>query len=120
MKPKLWTLSLVLLVGIALSLSAIAQQTTGVPGSPSATSTIDGRQIPPPRANFGGTINLDATDARRDAVAIIHSKCAEPIFSCISYWVSPRARLLSGARWAKKKPRGAPGLRGETLTHRPS
>ena len=36
---------------------------TGTPGSPSATSTIDGRQIPPPPAAFGGTINLDAQNS---------------------------------------------------------
>jgi len=26
----------------------LAQQTTGVPGSPNATTTIDGRYLPPP------------------------------------------------------------------------
>jgi hypothetical protein len=35
-----------------------AQQSTGVPGSPSATQTIDGRYLPPPK--FGGVINLEA------------------------------------------------------------
>jgi len=44
--------------------STSAQQTTGTPGSPSATSTIDGRYLPPPPAPFGGTINLDATDSK--------------------------------------------------------
>ncbi len=44
-------------------LPASAQQTTGTPGSPSATSTIDGRQIPPPSGAFGGTINLDALNS---------------------------------------------------------
>src|SRR3990172_9745249 len=49
---------------LALMTSAsFAQQTTGTPGSPSATSTIDGRQIPPPPGNFGGTINLDALNS---------------------------------------------------------
>ena len=43
---------------------ASAQQTTGVPGSPSATTTIDGKYLPPPPAPFGGTINLDATDSK--------------------------------------------------------
>src|SRR5450631_3928642 len=41
--------------------TAQAQQTTGVPGSPDATTTIDGRYIPTPPAAFGGVINLDAT-----------------------------------------------------------
>jgi arylsulfatase A-like enzyme len=36
--------------------SANAQTPTGVPGSPSATTTIDGRQLPPPDPKFGGVI----------------------------------------------------------------
>ena len=42
--------------------SAVAQQTTGTPGSPSATTTIDGKYLPPPPAPFGGTINLDSKE----------------------------------------------------------
>ena len=48
---------------IAFCAAANAQQATGTPGSPSATSTIDGRQIPPPPGAFGGTINLDALNS---------------------------------------------------------
>ena len=44
--------------------STFAQQTTGTPGSPSATTTIDGKYLPPPPAPFGGTINLDAKDSK--------------------------------------------------------
>ncbi|MGB8555032.1 MAG: arylsulfatase, partial [Pseudolabrys sp.] len=40
------------------------QQTTGTPGAPDATTTIDGRYLPPPPAPFGGTINLDAKDSK--------------------------------------------------------
>lgn len=32
-----------------------------MPGSPAATTTLDGRYIPNPPAAFGGVINLDAT-----------------------------------------------------------
>jgi arylsulfatase A-like enzyme len=39
---------------------ALAQQATGVPGSPSATTTIDGKYLPPQPPKFGGQINLDA------------------------------------------------------------
>jgi len=35
-------------------------QTTGKPGSPSATTTLDGRYLPNPPAKFEGKINLDA------------------------------------------------------------
>ena len=41
-----------------------AQQVTGVPGSPSATTTIDGKQIPPPPPKFGGVIKEDAKDSK--------------------------------------------------------
>ena len=44
--------------------STSAQQTTGTPGSPSATTTIDGKYLPPPPPPFGGTINLDAKDSK--------------------------------------------------------
>jgi hypothetical protein len=44
--------------------STFAQQFRGTPGSPSATTTIDGKYLPPPPAPFGGTINLNATDSK--------------------------------------------------------
>jgi hypothetical protein len=44
--------------------NAYGQQATGTPGSPSATTTIDGKYLPPPPAPFGGTINLDAKDSK--------------------------------------------------------
>ena len=44
--------------------STFAQQTTGTPGAPSATTTIDGNYLPPPPAPFGGTINMDAKDSK--------------------------------------------------------
>jgi arylsulfatase len=43
---------------------ATAQQTTGTPGSPSSTTTIDGKYIPPPPEPFGGVINLSAVDSK--------------------------------------------------------
>jgi arylsulfatase len=56
------------LIGCALltlsALTAYAQQTTGTPGSPNATTTIDGKYLPPPAPPFGGTINLDAKDSK--------------------------------------------------------
>jgi hypothetical protein len=46
---------------LALScVSALAQQVTGVPGTPSATTTIDGKQIPPSDPTFGGVIKEKA------------------------------------------------------------
>jgi arylsulfatase len=43
---------------------ALAQDRTGVPGSPSATTTVDGKYLPPPPPPFGGTIGLDAAQSK--------------------------------------------------------
>jgi arylsulfatase len=40
-----------------------AQQITGTPGSPSSTTTIDGKYLPNPPVPFGGTINMDAQES---------------------------------------------------------
>jgi hypothetical protein len=37
---------------------AEARQVTGVLGRPSATTTIDGKQLPPPPPKFGGVIKV--------------------------------------------------------------
>ena len=56
---------------VALLLPAIfaprgvfAQQVTGELGSPNATTTIDGKQIPPPPPKFGGVIKPSAVDSK--------------------------------------------------------
>jgi arylsulfatase A-like enzyme len=50
---------------IAIAPSARAQiQATGTPGSPSATTTIDGKQLPPPDPKFGGVIKDAAKDSK--------------------------------------------------------
>ncbi len=41
-----------------------AQQVTGTPGSPSATTTISGKQLPPPDPKFGGVIKDDALQSK--------------------------------------------------------
>ncbi|HEY9114830.1 MAG TPA: arylsulfatase [Bacteroidales bacterium] len=46
------------------SIQAQAQvQTTGTPGSPSATTTIDGKQLPPPDPKFEGVIKMQASES---------------------------------------------------------
>ena len=42
---------------------ALPQEINGVPGSPSATMTIDGKQLPPPPMKFGGVIQESAKDS---------------------------------------------------------
>jgi arylsulfatase len=44
--------------------SAMAQVSTGTPGSPSATTTIDGKYLPNPPPKFGGEIGLDAAKSK--------------------------------------------------------
>jgi len=41
-----------------------AQQINGVPGSPSATTTVDGKHLPPAPPKFGGEINLGAEQSK--------------------------------------------------------
>lgn len=50
--------------GVAATGSAAAQQRTGVAGAPDATTTIDGRYIPPPPQRFGGEINPNAAQSK--------------------------------------------------------
>jgi arylsulfatase A-like enzyme len=44
--------------------SVSAQQVNGVPGSPGATTTITGKQLPPPDPKFGGTIKEKASESK--------------------------------------------------------
>ena len=58
----------VLRLGMALtllaSLPANGQQVTGTMGSPSATTTISGKQLPAPEPKFGGDIKNDALSSK--------------------------------------------------------
>jgi hypothetical protein len=50
---------------LALSVvSTHGQQTTGTPGSPGATTTIDGKQLPPSDPKFGGVIKEKASESQ--------------------------------------------------------
>jgi arylsulfatase len=51
-------------VVMAWALSAEAQPATGELGSPSATITIDGKQLPPPDPTFGGVIKEKASESK--------------------------------------------------------
>src|SRR6266702_539147 len=46
------------------ALTAHAQQINGILGSPSATTTIDGKQLPPPPSKFGGVIKETAEGSK--------------------------------------------------------
>jgi hypothetical protein len=62
---KTTALALTVLTVVMLTLlPAAAQQITGTPGSPGATTTIDGKYLPPPPPKFGGDINLQASQSK--------------------------------------------------------
>jgi hypothetical protein len=63
MNRQLFALTLGLLVGTALTSVASGQETTGIQGSPEATTTIPGNQLPPPDPKFGGVINEEASES---------------------------------------------------------
>ena len=64
MSRHLATLAVALLLGTALCPYGFAQEATGTPGAPNATTTIDGRYLPNPPAPFGGEINLNAAQSK--------------------------------------------------------
>jgi len=57
-------LSLSFLLSASYVPGAMAQTINGTPGSPSATITIDGKQLPPPPTKFGGMIKESAKDSK--------------------------------------------------------
>jgi arylsulfatase len=67
-KVRIWQALRKLLTGTALLAIAMtaahAQQITGAPGSPGATTTLDGKQLPPPDPKFGGVIREKASESQ--------------------------------------------------------
>jgi hypothetical protein len=57
-------LGLAAMIALAGTSIARAQKISGKPGSPSATMTIDGRQLPPPPLKFGGKIERNALQSK--------------------------------------------------------
>ena len=54
-------------MAVAIAMAAVtglAQEITGVPGSPSASTTIDGKQLPSPDPKFGGVIKDNAAQSK--------------------------------------------------------
>ena len=52
------------IIAMATAVPALAQQVTGTPGSPDATTTINGKQLPPPDPKFGGVIKDNALQSK--------------------------------------------------------
>src|SRR5271165_4139576 len=62
-KQSLATAALLAVLGLMSSAQIQAQQAAGESGSPSATTTLDGKQLPSPAAKFGGVIKESAKDS---------------------------------------------------------
>jgi hypothetical protein len=58
--------------------AAHAQQTTGVPCSPSATTTKDGKYLPSAPPPFGGVINMSVKDSKPCWLATVVPPMARP------------------------------------------
>jgi arylsulfatase A-like enzyme len=59
------SLGAALAVALLMAASALrAQQINGVSGSPDATMSLSGKQLPPPPMKFGGVIKEDAKDSK--------------------------------------------------------
>jgi len=63
MKKTALLISVAMLTAFTIA-PTLAQQTTGTPGSPGATTTIDGKYLPPPPPKFGGEIGLQADQSK--------------------------------------------------------
>jgi arylsulfatase A-like enzyme len=63
-KRRYWIALSLSFLASATATSSFAQETTGTPGSPSATTTIDGAQIPAPPQKFDGKIDRQATKSK--------------------------------------------------------
>src|SRR5262245_59919782 len=59
----LLVLTFALVAGLVAQLK-MAQQPNGTPGSPTATTTINGEQLPPPPQKFEGVINRNAAQSK--------------------------------------------------------
>ena len=65
MKATHWIVGAsVIAMAAFLNNSGSAQEISGTPGSPLATTTIDGRYLPPPSQPFRGEINLNAAQSK--------------------------------------------------------
>jgi arylsulfatase A-like enzyme len=63
-KAVLFIIVALALVAMLTAVTVIAGEITGVPGSPSATTTIDGKQLPAPPQKFEGKIGPTAQESK--------------------------------------------------------
>ena len=58
------SIAVILIGAVFAAFPAMAQQITGTPGSPDATMTISGKQLPAPDPKFGGVIKNSALQSK--------------------------------------------------------
>ncbi|MEW4488937.1 arylsulfatase [Thalassoglobus sp. JC818] len=63
MRNHITVLTTLVCLGVGTTHFARAQETTPKPGSPEATTTVDGNYLPNPAKKFGGKIGLSAKDS---------------------------------------------------------
>ncbi|HYB41018.1 MAG TPA: sulfatase-like hydrolase/transferase, partial [Candidatus Methylomirabilis sp.] len=63
-RSRVWTIAVLIAALPLAGGQSVAQQITGTPGSPSATTTIPGDQLPPPPAKFGGVVKDTAPQSK--------------------------------------------------------
>src|SRR5678816_2606787 len=63
-KPRRLLCPLLTAVALFAAPSAHAQQISGTSGSPTATTTLSGKQLPSPDPKFGGEIKQKAADSK--------------------------------------------------------
>src|SRR5262252_9208112 len=61
---KTRSLLIAVLASLGVVSSGLSQQITGTPGSPGATTTLDGKQLPAPDPKFGGVIKDSALQSK--------------------------------------------------------
>ena len=79
-----------------------AQQTTGTPGAPDATTTIDGNYLPPPPPRFGGTINMGGQGQQDTDLAEVSQRVLQAV-------VQPDSRLHCTSKASFGSKREIPG-----------
>ena len=74
-----------------------AQQINGVPGSPTSTVTLDGKQLPPQPMKFGGVINETADKSTPWAATFNSCQMESNVAATTVASTGKRCPILSGA-----------------------
>ena len=108
------------LLVLLAAVDANAQQATGVPGSPSATTTIDGKQLPPPDPKFGGVIKDNALQSKPWwAPRVVPPKGAPNVLLIMTDDAASACRARSAALSRRQRWTASPSPACATITSTP-